>query len=164
MCLTLYRPCAYGGAVVRHASGPTGPQNSQSFFVDLNRRSQDRQNHVAPKSKPSSASQKPDLTKTLPWACKLFLKFDIFSQAFVGRHFFAGFRGSVGRYFEDQPGEKSFSIQPSTYRSCPKRPVNAVSTTNMPFVRLWSWQPAPSQARKDPCLFFLAHDHNRLLF
>ena len=32
--LTLYRPCAYPGAVLRHASGPTGPPNSESFRVD----------------------------------------------------------------------------------------------------------------------------------
>ena len=32
--LTLYQPCAYPGAVLRHASGPTGPRSSESFFVD----------------------------------------------------------------------------------------------------------------------------------
>ena len=32
--LTLYRPCAYPGAVLRHASGATGPRSSESFFVD----------------------------------------------------------------------------------------------------------------------------------
>ena len=32
--LTLYRPCAYPDAVLRHASGPTGPRSSESFFVD----------------------------------------------------------------------------------------------------------------------------------
>ena len=30
--LTLYRPCAYPGAVLRHASGPTGPRNSSRPF------------------------------------------------------------------------------------------------------------------------------------
>ena len=30
----LYRPCVYPGAVLRHASGPTGPRNSESLFVD----------------------------------------------------------------------------------------------------------------------------------
>ena len=30
--LTLYRPCAYPGAVLRHASGPTGPRNSSRSF------------------------------------------------------------------------------------------------------------------------------------
>ena len=30
--LTLYRPCAYLGAVLRHASGPTGPRNSSRSF------------------------------------------------------------------------------------------------------------------------------------
>ena len=32
--LTLYRLCAYPGAVLRHASGATGPRSSESFFVD----------------------------------------------------------------------------------------------------------------------------------
>ena len=32
--LTLNRPCAYPGAVLRHTSGPTGPRSSKSFFVD----------------------------------------------------------------------------------------------------------------------------------
>ena len=30
----LYRPCAYPGAGLRHASGTTGPRNMQWFFVD----------------------------------------------------------------------------------------------------------------------------------
>ena len=30
----LYRPCAYPGVGLRHASGPTGPRNKEFFFVD----------------------------------------------------------------------------------------------------------------------------------
>ena len=30
----LYRPCAYPGVGLRHASGPTGPRNKGFFFVD----------------------------------------------------------------------------------------------------------------------------------
>ena len=51
---------------------------SPKFVVVLcwsNRRSRDRPNYVAPTN----------LTKTLLWACKLFLKSDIFSKTFVGR-------------------------------------------------------------------------------
>ena len=63
--LTLYRPCAYPGAVLRHASGPTGPRNSSRWFSPfLNRRSRDRRNHGAPESKPNPASQK---STTLLW-------------------------------------------------------------------------------------------------
>ena len=63
--LTLYRPCAYPGAVLRHASGPTGPRNSSRLFSPfINRRSRDRRNHGAPESKPNPASQK---STTLLW-------------------------------------------------------------------------------------------------
>ena len=112
-----------------------------------NPRSWDRQNHVAPQSKPNPASQKSNLTKTLLSACKLFMKSDIF---------FADFRGSVCQNFEYQSGKKTFKIQPSTYRSYPKEPVYAVSTTNMPF--------EAAQAQKETFLFFQALDHDRLLF
>ena len=30
----LYRPCAYLGVGLPHASGPTGPRNKEFFFVD----------------------------------------------------------------------------------------------------------------------------------
>ena len=30
----LYRPCAYSGVGLRHASGPMGPRNKGFFFVD----------------------------------------------------------------------------------------------------------------------------------
>ena len=66
------------------------PDGSPKFVVVLcwsNHRSRDRPNYGAPKSKPNPASQKLNLTKTLLWAyaCKLFLKSDIFSKTFVGR-------------------------------------------------------------------------------
>ena len=62
----------------------------------------------------------------------------------------------VCRYFEDQLGEKGFKIQLCMYRSYPKELVYAVSTTNMAF--------EAAQAQKETCLFFQAHDHDRLLF
>ena len=88
--LTLYRPCAYPGAVLRLASGPTGPDSPEFGIIhrcQSNPLSPDRRNHGAPESKPNPASPKPHLTRTLLWTCtKAFPKIgQYFSHTFVGR-------------------------------------------------------------------------------
>ena len=119
--------CSHPGAVLRHASWP---DRSRKFVVVLrsNRWSQDRQNHVAPQSKPNPASQKSNLTTTLLSTCSFFLISDNFIANFCGS-------AAVCQYFEDLSGKKSFKNQPSTstYLSYPKEPAYAVGATNMPF-------------------------------
>ena len=95
--LTLYRLCAYPGAVLRHASRPMGPRNSESFFVDQNPRSRDRRNHVAlEKTKPCKPFKNPT-------ELQLYFEHVAFSDIgqfyrklpWVGRGL-SVFRGSVG--------------------------------------------------------------------
>ena len=63
--LTLYRPCAYPGAVLRHASGPTGPRNSSRSFSPFIKSSLPGSS----KSRCSRKQTKPSLSKstTLLW-------------------------------------------------------------------------------------------------
>ena len=111
----LYRPCAYPGAVIRHASGPTGPRSSESFFVD-----QILALRIVETTVLHKANQTPPNLEHVS-----------FSQYRTG--VLAEFLGSVCRYFEDLSGKTSFEIQPSTYRLFLKKPTYAVSTTNMSF-------------------------------
>ena len=57
--LTLYRPCAYPGAVLRHASGPTGPRNSSRSFSSFIKSSLPGSS----KSRCSRKQTKPSLSK-----------------------------------------------------------------------------------------------------
>ena len=57
--LTLYRPCAYPGAVLRHATGPTGPRNSSRSFSPFNKSSLPGSS----KSRCSRKQTKPSLSK-----------------------------------------------------------------------------------------------------
>ena len=113
----------------------------------LNRRSQDRRNHVAPKSKPNPVSQKPNLTKTLLWACKLFLKSDIYSRTFVGR--FVGISRPISRVKEFQNPTFHVSI------------VSQQTSIRCQYDEhaLWS---CSSSKRNLP--FLQVHDHDHLLF
>ena len=74
--LTLYRPCAYPGAGLRHASGATVPKiRNHSLLIKSS----------VQKVNQALSVKKPYLTTTLLWTCKLFLKSNSFSQTFVGR-------------------------------------------------------------------------------
>ena len=113
--LTLYRPCAYPGAVLRHASGPTGPRSWESFSADQ---------ILAPRMAEITVLQKANQTMLLkppppPPNSNPSLKMQAFPT--IGL-FFADFLGSVGRYFEDLSGKSSFKFQPSTYRLFVKEP------------------------------------------
>ena len=83
--LTLYRPCAYPGAVLRHASGPTGPRNSSRSFSpfiksslpgsSISRCSRKQTQPSLSKINNSSLKMKLFLSKgffsTLSWFCRL---------------------------------------------------------------------------------------------
>ena len=79
--LTLYRPCAYPGAVLRHASGMTGPRNSSRSFTPFI-------NSSLPGSSKSWCSRKqtkPSLSKINNSTLKM--------KLFLSKGFLAHFRG-----------------------------------------------------------------------
>ena len=79
--LTLYRPCAYPGAVLRHASGPTGPRNSSRSFSPFIKSSFPGSS----KSRCSRKETKPSLSKinNSTLKMKLFLSKGFFQHTFV---------------------------------------------------------------------------------
>ena len=94
--LTLYRPCAYPGAVLRHASGPTGARNSSRSFSPFIKSSLPGSS----KSRCSRKQTKPSLSKINNSTLKIFLSKGIFSTL-------SWFCGLV---------RPRFKILPSTYR------------------------------------------------
>ena len=81
--LTLYRPCAYPGAVLRHASGPTGPRNSSRSFSPFMKSSLPGSS----KSRCSGKQTKPSLSKINNSTLK--------TKLFLSKGFLAHFRGFV---------------------------------------------------------------------
>ena len=81
--LTLYRPCAYPGAVLRHASSPTGPRNSSRSFSPFIKSSLPGSS----KSLCSKKQTKPSLSKINNSTLKM--------KLFLSKGFLAHFHGFV---------------------------------------------------------------------
>ena len=79
--LTLYRPCAYPGAVLRHASGPTGPRNSSWSFSPFIKSSLPGSS----KSRCSRKQTKPSLSKINNSTLKM--KLFLLTKGFFLAHF-----------------------------------------------------------------------------
>ena len=79
--LTLYRPCAYPGAVLRHASGPTGPRNSSRSFSPFIKSSLPGSS----KSRCSRKQTKPSLSKINNSTLKM--KLFLLTNGFFLAHF-----------------------------------------------------------------------------
>ena len=125
------------------------PDGSPKFVIVLrwsNRWPRDHRNHVAPKSKPNLASQKPNLTK---------LSFEHVSFSWnrtfrrLSRVGLSVFRGSVGKKKFQNPTIHVSIISQGTSIHC-QYDEHA----------LWSC----SSLKKKTCHFFHAHGHDRLLF
>ena len=96
--LTLYRPCAYPGAVLRHASGPTGPRNSSRSFSPFIKSSLPGSS----KSRCSRKQTKPSLSKINNSILKM--------KLFLSKGFFSTLAWFCGLV------RPRFKILPSTYR------------------------------------------------
>ena len=124
---------------------PDGSPKFKIIFGWSNPRSLDRRNHGAPKTEPNPDSHKPHLT------------FESFS--YNRRVFFGDFLWSVCRHFEDLSSKTSFEIQPTRIDCLSRNPHTVRCKYDEHVLFCQSWQLA--QARKDPCLFFRAHDPDR---